>query len=74
MYNNNLVGGYEITLKNINDLDIVVEKIYETGSPFHPKFGTMDVSTIKQTKNQIFQWLDLQDINVKIILFLMTPH
>ena len=70
-YNNNLVGGYEITLKNINDLDIVVEKIYEIGSPFHPKFGAMDVSTIKQTKNQIFQWLDLQDINVKIILFLM---
>jgi len=70
-YNNNLVGGYEITLKNIKDLDIVVKKIYEIGSPFHPKLGAMDVSTIKQTKNQIFQWLDLQDINVKIILFLM---
>tara|TARA_B100000963_G_scaffold66999_4_gene55068 strand:- start:5376 stop:6647 length:1272 start_codon:yes stop_codon:yes gene_type:complete len=70
-YENNLVGGYEITLKDINDLDIVAEKIYEIESPVHPKFGAIDISTIKQTKNQIFQWLDLQDINVKIILFLM---
>lgn len=64
-YNNDLVGGFEITLKNINNLDVVTEKIRQKTS------SLLDVSSIKQTRSQIFQWLDLQDINVKVILFLM---
>ncbi len=64
-YYNDSVGGYEITLKDINNLDMVTEKVRLKTS------SLLDVSNIKQTRGQIFQWLDLQDINVKIILFLM---
>ena len=64
-YYNDSVGGYEITLNDINNLDMVTEKIRLKTS------SLLDVSNIKQTRGQIFQWLDLQDINVKIILFLM---
>tara|TARA_B100000927_G_scaffold282885_1_gene270033 strand:- start:7437 stop:8768 length:1332 start_codon:yes stop_codon:yes gene_type:complete len=64
-YYNDSVGGYEITLKDIENLDMVTEKIRLKTS------SLLDVSNIKQMRGQIFQWLDLQDINVKIILFLM---
>ena len=64
-YYNDSVGGYEITIKDINNLDMVTKKIRLRTS------SLLDVSNIKQIRGQIFQWLDLQDINVKIILFLM---
>ena len=41
------------------------------GTTIKKTSSLLDVSNIKQTRGQIFQWLDLQDINVKIILLLM---
>lgn len=58
-------GGFEITLKNLNDLESVNHKVYEL-SGF--QFNTM---TIKELYPDIFHWLDLQDVNVIIILVLM---
>lgn len=59
------VGGFEVTLKNFNDLDVLAAKIYnETGYGFKTE-------TIKELYPQIFNWLDLLNMNVIIIIVLM---
>ena len=60
------VGGFEVTLDNFNDLDKMGKYVYR-------KIGmTLDAKTIRDLYPQIFDWLDLQDINVLIILVLMV--
>jgi len=60
------VGGFEVTLNNFNDLDRMGKYVYR-------KIGmTLDAKTIRDLYPQIFDWLDLQDINVLIILVLMV--
>lgn len=59
------VGGFEILIKNFKDIDRLGLLVYQ-------QIGfSLDASTIKQLYPQIFDWLDLQDINVLIILILM---
>lgn len=59
------VGGFEVTLKNFNDLDVLAAKIYnETGYGFKTE-------TVKELYPQIFNWLDLLNMNVIIIIVLM---
>ena len=64
-WKNNEVGGFEITINNFNNLDIVTERIYNQVS------YDLNVQSIKETTPNIFDWLELQDINVRIILILM---
>lgn len=60
------VGGFEVTLDNFKDLDKMGKYVYR-------KIGmTLDAKTIRDLYPQIFDWLDLQDINVIIILVLMV--
>ena len=60
------VGGFEVILDNFNDLDKMGKYVYR-------KIGmTLDAKTIRDLYPQIFDWLDLQDINVLIILILMV--
>ena len=60
------VGGFEVILDNFNDLDKMGKYVYR-------KIGmTLDAKTIRDLYPQIFDWLDLQDINVLIILVLMV--
>jgi len=59
------VGGFEITLNDFNDLDRLGTYVY------HQIGFSLDASTIRQRYPQIFDWLDLQDVNVLIILILM---
>ena len=60
------VGGFEVILDNFNDLDKIGKYVYR-------KIGmTLDAKTIRDLYPQIFDWLDLQDINVLIILVLMV--
>jgi lipoprotein-releasing system permease protein len=60
------VGGFEVTLDNFKDLDKMGKYVYR-------KIGmTLDAKTIRDLYPQIFDWLDLQDINVLIILVLMV--
>ncbi len=60
------VGGFEVILNNFNDLDKMGKYVYR-------KIGmTLDAKTIRDLYPQIFDWLDLQDINVLIILVLMV--
>src|SRR6185436_9721091 len=59
------VGGFEVMLKDFDKLDKAGQKIYnETGFKFKTE-------TIKELYPQIFNWLDLLNINVIIIIVLM---
>ncbi|MCX6266500.1 MAG: FtsX-like permease family protein [Bacteroidetes bacterium] len=59
------VGGFEVFLKKFDDLDRMGVYVY------HQIGFSLDASTIKMLNQQIFDWLDLQDINVLIILILL---
>jgi lipoprotein-releasing system permease protein len=60
------VGGFEVILNNFKDLDKMGKFVYR-------KIGmNLDAKTIRDLYPQIFDWLDLQDINVLIILILMV--
>ena len=61
----NLIGGVELILNDFNNLDLVTQSIYEK-IPYN-----LNASSIKEKTPQIFDWLDLQDINVRVILILM---
>jgi lipoprotein-releasing system permease protein len=60
------IGGLEIFVDDFDRLDQVGEKVY------HSVGFSLDASTIRQIYPQIFDWLDLQDMNVVIILALMV--
>ncbi|GAB6278587.1 MAG: FtsX-like permease family protein [Lentimicrobium sp.] len=64
-WNKNEVGMIEIILRNIDELEIVSRKIYEDLP------SNLNVTNIHQTYPQIFDWLELQDVNVLVILILM---
>ncbi len=59
------VGGFEVFLKKFEDMDRMGVYVY------HEIGFSLDASTIKMLNQQIFDWLDLQDINVLIILILI---
>ena len=59
------IGGFEVLIDNFDDLDRLGEYIYnEIGAELFSQ-------TIRESNSQIFDWLDLQNINAKIILILM---
>ena len=64
-WENKQVGGVEIVVNNFNDLELVTEGVYEK-IPYN-----LNAQSIKEKTPQIFDWLDLQDINVRVILILM---
>jgi len=59
------VAGFEVLISDFKDLDRLAKYIY-TNIGF-----SLDAVTIRDLYPQIFDWLDLQDINVLIILILM---
>lgn len=59
------VGGFEITIKDFDKLD-------ETGKQVYASIGPeLNSRTIKEIYPQIFDWLNLQDVNGIIIITLM---
>ncbi len=64
-WKNKQVGGVEIVVNNFNDLELVTEAVYEK-IPYN-----LNAQSIKEKTPQIFDWLDLQNINVRVILILM---
>jgi lipoprotein-releasing system permease protein len=68
----NQISGYEVSLNNFNHLDETKNKIAEIVS-----YTTLDqnyvlkVESIKEKYPQIFDWLNLMDMNVIVILILM---
>jgi lipoprotein-releasing system permease protein len=64
-WENNEVGGFEITIDNFEKLDKITANIYEK-IPYN-----LNAQSIKEKTPQLFDWLDLQDMNVRVILILM---
>jgi lipoprotein-releasing system permease protein len=59
------VGGFEVYVDNFRDISKMGKYVYKN-------IGfTFDAKTIRELYPQIFDWLDLQDMNVLIILVLM---
>ncbi len=71
-WKNNQVSGIEITLDDFKNLDETKEQIRNTVSGIFTEDGsTFKVRSIKQRHPQIFNWLEMLDLNVWIILGLM---
>lgn len=61
------VGGFEVFIDNIDDLELINEYIYYEKLP-----NNLYAETIREKLPEIFEWLDLQDINEVVILSLMV--
>jgi lipoprotein-releasing system permease protein len=59
------VGGYELFIKDFAKLDQAGASIYQS-TPYD-----LNARTVKEVFPQIFDWLELQDVNVIIIISLM---
>ena len=60
-----LVGGFEITINDFDNLDEISSDVYDQ-IPYD-----LNAQSIKEKLPQIFDWLHLQNINVRVILILM---
>ncbi|MGZ2371844.1 ABC transporter permease [Ancylomarina sp. YFZ004] len=71
-WDDNQVSGIEITLTDFKNLDKTKELIRDNISGIFTEDGsTFKVRSIKQRHPQIFNWLEMLDLNVWIILGLM---
>jgi lipoprotein-releasing system permease protein len=67
------VSGYEIMLHSIHDAATATEKIRDlTALDFTQDQSRLKVVPIQEKYSQIFDWLNLQDMNVIIIILLMV--
>ena len=64
-WTNDQVGGFEIYLSDFDLLDKAYEKIYEE-IPYD-----LNMASLRDKNPEIFNWLELQDVNVVIIIVLM---
>ena len=64
-WENTQVGGFEIAINNFDNLDAMTQSVYNQ-IPYD-----LNAQSIKEKTPQIFDWLDLQDVNVRVILILM---
>ena len=62
----NQIAGFEILISNFNDIDEMGHKVFNLVS------YNLNALTIKQLYPQIFDWLELMDMNVLIIIVLMV--
>jgi lipoprotein-releasing system permease protein len=61
----NEVGGFEVLLKNFDDIE-------EKGSEIYLNLpSTVDSKTIVEKYENIFGWLDMFDFNIKVIIIIM---
>lgn len=65
-WDENQVGGFEVFIDNIDDLNPINEHIYIEEIP-----NDLYSQTIREKSPSIFEWLELQDINEIVILALM---
>lgn len=66
------ISGYEILIDDFNQLEPLTDSVFEiAGYHFTDDGSRLKVANINQLYPQIFDWLNLQNINVWIILALM---
>jgi lipoprotein-releasing system permease protein len=64
-WNKDQIGGFEVIINDYNNIDKLGQYVYDNiGYDLHS-------TTIKDLNPDIFNWLDLQDYNVNIIIILM---
>ncbi len=66
-WDQNQIGGFEIFTSDVNDLDKMVDFVYNNILDL-----SLNARTIKDINPNIFDWLALQNINQRVILILMT--
>lgn len=64
-WNPDQVGAFEVFIKDFNEIKTVGDKIYEKTS------SSLDTKTIKEKYSYIFDWLQLFDFNIIVILAVM---
>lgn len=64
-WNSDQVGAFEVFIKDFNDIKVVGDKIYEKTA------SSLDTKTIKEKYSYIFDWLQLFDFNIIVILVVM---
>ncbi len=62
----NQVSGLEISIENIDDLNLITEYIYQEEIP-----RNLYAENIREKFPSLFEWLELQDINTIVIIGLM---
>lgn len=71
-WDDNQISGFEILIEDFSQLDKMTEDIRSiVGFHFNPDGTKLKVLSIKEKYPQMFDWLDLTDMNVWIILILM---
>ncbi|MEN8121090.1 MAG: FtsX-like permease family protein [Bacteroidota bacterium] len=71
-WTNNQVSGFEITIDNFDELEPMTEKTYEqVGTIYEKDTEQLQIRSIRDNFPHIFDWLELSDTNVWIILVLM---
>ncbi|MEL6942746.1 MAG: FtsX-like permease family protein, partial [Bacteroidota bacterium] len=65
-WSENQVGGFEIFVDDISDIDIITNYIYN-----EELSTTLYAETVRKKFPAIFEWLELQDINEIVIIALM---
>lgn len=66
LWGDDMVSGFEVYVDDFNDVEKIGQQL-KTQIGYHLKS-----ETIIQREEQIFSWLDLQDINVVVIIVLMV--
>jgi lipoprotein-releasing system permease protein len=64
-WTNDQVGGFEITVSNFDELDPIASRVYNSIGP------NLNSRTIIDLFPQIFDWLNLQNINAIVIITLL---
>jgi lipoprotein-releasing system permease protein len=67
-WNPEQIGGYEIFLKDYEQMDVLSRDVFES-STFPALWET---KTIREIYPNIFDWLDIQDTNQNILITIMT--
>ncbi len=71
-WNENQISGFEINVADFKNLDYLTWEIRsEIGTSISSEGTMLRVTNIKEKYPQIFDWLNLQDINVIVILILV---
>jgi lipoprotein-releasing system permease protein len=66
------VSGYEVMIDDFDKLEALTDSVFDiAGYQFTDNGAKLKISNIKHRYPQIFDWLNLQDVNVWIILALM---
>ncbi len=71
-WSDNQISGFEISIDNFDELEAMTQKTYtQVGTIYTEDTENLQIRSIRDNFPQIFDWLELSDTNVWIILVLM---